>query len=353
MTLARERIAMMILTTHQLKRLWKLAFVCALASCASLLPAHLAAARRAQQTQTTPTSPSQPAKPAVKLNVLVLDEQKHAGADARREEISVFEDNVPQAITYFEKETLPVSYALVVDNSGSMQPLLDRLIKTGVSLVIANKPEDETAIIRFVDSESVKMLQGFTGDKSLLRAALGSMRTEGGQTALVDALYLALETVAGRRRGDPARRWAIVLVTDGDERASYYKSSQLQKLIRESGIQVFVIGLTDNLDGEGGNIRRSPREKAKILLDSIAHESGGRVFYPKKVPDLIDAVDEIARELRTQYVVGYEPTNVARDGKFRKVEVKIADSAGQPKRIALARGGYFAVGGEPKKKEKK
>lgn len=347
----------MILAEHQLKRLWKSALVCALASCASLLPARLAAARRAQQpqTQTAPASLSpQPAKPAlVKLNVLVLDEQKHAGADARREEISVFEDDVPQAITYFEKETLPVSYALVVDNSGSMKPLLDSVVRTCGSLVLANKPDDETAIIRFVDSENIRVLHTFTDSSATFGEAFASMHTEGGQTALIDAVYLAMETVADRRRDDAARRRAVVLVTDGDERASYYKSSQLQKLIRETGVQVFVVGFTEVVDEKGDYLHRSSREKAKLLLDSIAHESGGRVFYPKKVPDLIEAVNEIARELRTQYVVGYEPTNVAQDGKVRKVEVKIADSAGQPKRIALARAGYLAAGGEPKKKEKK
>ncbi|MCA1629183.1 MAG: VWA domain-containing protein [Acidobacteria bacterium] len=347
----------MILTKLELKRAGLVMMLCALASCAALIPVNLSAAqdKPPTQTQATPTNPTTPAQPApaVRLNLIVIDEQRHTGAAARREEVSVFEDNIAQTITYFEKETLPVSYALLVDNSGSMKPVLEMVVRTCGSLVVANKPGDETAIIRFVDSEEIKILELFTDSKQSLGEALALMRTEGGQTALIDAVYLAVETVAERRRDDPARRRAIVLITDGDDRSSYYKSSQLQKLIRESGVQAFVIGFTQVADREGGLLSARAREKATKLLDSIAQESGGRTFYPKKVPDLVAAVGEIARDLRTQYVVGYESTNAARDGKFRKVEVKIADTPTQPKRIAVTRSGYFAAGGEPRKKDKK
>lgn len=332
------------------------ALLCALASGGAILSARHAAARHAQQTQApAPTvSPSQPAQPApaVKFSFLVIDEQQRTGAEARREEISVFEDNVPQAITSFAKEELPVSYALLVDNSGSMKPVLEMVARTCGSLVVANQPGDEATIIRFVDTDNIMILQTFTDSRQALTEALTQLHTQGGQTALIDAAYLAVETVAERRRDDAARRLAVVLITDGDERSSYYKLSQLQKLIRESGVQVFVIGFTEVVDRAGGFIHPNSREKAIKILDSIARESGGRAFYPKKVPDLIAAVGEIAHNLRTQYVVGYEPTNAARDGKFRKVEVKIADTHAAPKRIALARAGYFAAGGEPRKKDK-
>ncbi|MCA1818063.1 MAG: VWA domain-containing protein, partial [Acidobacteria bacterium] len=189
---------------------------------------------------------------------------------------------------------------------------------------------------------------------------LQDLHAEGGQTALIDAVYLAIKKAAGWRERDAARRRAVVLVTDGEERASYYKLSRLQSLLHSTSVQLFAIGLTGELEDVAGFTNKSPRERAVQLLASIARESGGRTFYPKKVKEIVEAVNQIARDMRTQDVVGYALTNTARDGKFRRVEVTVETPPGQPKRIAFARPGYLAPGASAddqeeggKKKKKK
>ena len=183
------------------------------------------------------------------------------------------------------------------------------------------------------------------------------MYVEGGHTALIDAVYMSAESVGKRRKDEAGRRRALILLTDGEDRLSHYKQDELQKLLRRLDVQIFAIGITANLSDDGGFIRKSPREQATKLLNTLAQETGGRAFFPKKVKELQDAVATITRELRTQYVISYQSSNASRDGKFRKVQVKVNDSAtGGAKRSIHTRTGYFAPGargeGKPESKEK-
>lgn len=304
------------------------------------------------QTEHTPVSASlSPASwPLVKLNLIVTDESDQSIADVPREDVSILEDGVPQVITYFATVELPVSYTLVFDNSGSMRRVMDVLVKTGGSFFVANKAGDETALMRFVDSDNIRMLADFTESRAVIGEGLEQLYIEGGQTAILDAVYLAVDRTAQRRADEGARRRAIVLITDGDERASYYKLSRVQELLRKNRVQVFVLGLMNSHSYEGS--RLPPRGRVK-LLDALAQESGGHAFYPNNVSELAADVSEISRELRTQYVVGYTSTNATANGKFRKVEVKVADVAGRPKRMTFTRTGYYAPGDESKEKDKK
>ena len=128
-------------------------------------------------------------------------------------------------------------------------------------------------------------MQDFTADKQALGDALDDMFIEGGQTAVVDAVYLAAEHASGRRKqtGDPAedkRRRALILVTDGEDRNSFYKQEQLWEALKEQDVQIFVIGFVNELEKERGFISKSKRAKAVSLLDRMAKETGGRTFYP-------------------------------------------------------------------------
>jgi Ca-activated chloride channel family protein len=331
----------------------------ALTLCLSLVSTRSTAQPPISQTQNPQTtdSPSSTPQPSVKLNLIVVDESNHAIADVRQEEVSVLEDGVPQVVTYFAKEELPVSYGIVLDNSGSVEPILKVLRATAGSLINTNQTGDETFLLRFVDSAEIRLITDFTSDRDALISGLMQMRTEGGQTAVIDAVYMAVEHAAARRKPGERRRRALVLISDGEDRASYYRKEQLIKLIRQSGVQIFVIGLTGELDKESGFIRKSPRERAVALLESIASESGGRAFFPefkkKNVEELKAAVNEIATDLHAQYVVGYTPTNAAADDKFRKVLMKVIDAPGQPKRRVVARTGYYVPGVGSKEKDKK
>lgn len=280
--------------------------------------------------------------PLVRLNVLVTDESGRSVADVRREDVTLLEDGRPQTLAHFAKEELPVSYGLVIDNSASVRPLLSYLQKAAGTLAINNGPGDETFVLRFVHSDAIEELQDFTSDPELLAKALLALYTSGGQTAVIDATYLAVQKAAARRKEDAARRRAVVLISDCEDRMSAYRREELIKLLRGESVQVFVISFLVELSEDRGYLRPSPRERARKLAEDIAEASGGRAFFPKKPSELAAAVEEISRDLRSQYVAAYAPTNARADGKFRKVEVKIADAPGRTKRLPVTRPGYFA-----------
>ena len=284
----------------------------------------------------------------VNLNVRVIDRANRPVNDVKQDEFKVFEDGVPQQIFSFTRAEVPISYGLVVDNSGSMKTQLEKVIDATRTIIEQNKPGDETFLQRFVSSDEISILQDFTASKDDLFDAMDKMHTEGGQTAVLDAVYLAAEHVGKHKKGDPLndkRRRALILVTDGEDRSSYYKQAELFEFLRENDVQIYVIGFVNELDTESGFIRKSSKDKAVNLLNKLATETGGRAFYPNSLTELPSIADEITRDLRTQYVVSYSPTNKRRDGTFRKVNVRIEDSGKRDKRIAITRPGYTAPRG--------
>jgi Ca-activated chloride channel family protein len=175
--------------------------------------------------------------------------------------------------------------------------------------------------------------------------ALDSMFIEGGQTAIVDAVYLSSEHVSKYKKSDfdDRRRRALILVTDGEERNSFYKKDQLFAKLREEDVQIFVIGFVNELDKDnGGMIRKSSREEAVNFINRLAKETGGRAFFPNSLSELPSISNEIIRDLRTQYIVSYNPTNKSRDGSFRSIRVAVTEGTGGEKRIALTRSGRIA-----------
>ncbi len=338
-------------TSQRIKLTYRLApLLCLLSTCALIV-----AQSSPPPTRTTrsATAQIQTPAPAVKLNVIVSDESGSSAVEVRREEIKVTEDGVPQTITHFAKDERPVSYVLVIDKSGSMRPLLENVVRTARTLILGNKPADETAVVSFVDSGKIEQIQDFTGDPGDLGNAIDSLYSELGQSAVIDAVYLSAQLVSERQKGNAGRRRALVLISDCEDRASGYEESDLIKLLRREGVQVFVIAFLGKLAADGSMNFPSPRERARKLAQKLAAESGGRAIFPRKENDLINAAAEISRDLRSQYVVTYAPTNANADGKFRKVEVEIADTPGRAKREAVTRAGYFAAGGEPEVKKKK
>lgn len=280
----------------------------------------------------------------VNLQVRVIDRLNRPINNVSQDDFHVFEDGAPQTISFITKEEVPISYGLVIDNSGSLRSQIDKVIDAGKTIVSSNKEDDTAFLIRFVDSEKIEMVQDFTPNKNTLIEALDTLYVEGGQTAVIDAVYLAAERAAQYKKGDmnDRRRRALILVTDGEDRNSQYKQEQLFARLREADVQIFVIGFVNELDKEGGFIRKSPRDKATNLLERLAKETGGRVFFPTSTSELPRIAEEITRDLRTQYVISYNPTNKARDGSYRAVRVTVADASGRDKRIAVTRPGYTA-----------
>ena len=285
----------------------------------------------------------------VNLHVRVVDRNNRPINDVSNEEFRVFENGVQQKVEFVTREEVPITYGLVVDNSGSLRSQIGQVVEAGKTIVASNKPGDEAFVVRFIASEDIKIMQDFTADKQMLGDALDDMFIEGGQTAVIDAVYLAAEHTSERRKGDPVedkRRRALILVTDGEDRNSFYKQEQLWEALKEQDVQIFVIGFVNELEKERGFISKSKRQKAVDLLDKMAKETGGRSFYPTSLSELPSIAEQITKDMRTQYVISYRPANAGRPGEFRPVRVAVNDGRGGEKRIAVTRTGYTARPGQ-------
>lgn len=280
----------------------------------------------------------------VNLNVRVIDRNNRPVGNVGQNEFQVFENGVPQPIFSFTTEEVPVSYGLAIDTSGSLRSQLGQVIEAGKVIINSNKPGDETFLVRFISSDKIEQVEDFTSNKEELIDSLDSFFTEGGQTAVVDAVYVSSEHVAQYKKGNDSdrRRRALIVVTDGEDRGSQYNQEDLFDRLREEDVQIYVIGFVNELDTERGLIRKSSRDKAVNLINRLAKETGGRAFFPESLSDLPKIADEIVRDLRTQYVISYSPTNKARDGSYRAIRVTVADATGKDKRIALTRSGRIA-----------
>lgn len=283
----------------------------------------------------------------VTLNVRVIDRNNRPIDNVRENDFHVFEDGVEQPIAFFTREEVPINYGLAVDTSGSLRTQLQSVIDAGKTIINGNKPGDETFLVRFISSDKIETVQDFTASKDLLLDGLDSLYVEGGQTAVIDAVYLAAERLSEYKKGDDddRRRRALILVTDGEDRASFYKQEQLFVSLRERDVQIYVIGFVNELDKEGGFIRKSPRERSVNLINKLATETGGRAFFPQSISELPQIANEIVRDLRTQYVLAYNPTNKSRDGSYRAIKVAVSDAPSRDKRIALTRSGRLAPKG--------
>ena len=270
----------------------------------------------------------------VVLHVRVTDPLSQAVLDVPQSSFRVMEDGVRQTITLFSKEQIPVSYGLVIDNSGSMRSQLAAVVNAAVRIVNSNQPGDDAFLVRFISSDKIQVVQDTTSDQRLLANGLGTLYVEGGQTAVVDAVYLAVDKLSKQTSSaDKPRRRALVLVTDGEDRNSFYRLEQLLKLLGTTDVQIYTIGFTGELKG------KSP-EKAKNLLNQLATDTGGRAFFPATTTELQNTADQIVNDIRTQYVIGYEPSN--RQSGFHKLQVLIEDDNKTEKRVAVTRVGYLA-----------
>ena len=281
----------------------------------------------------------------VNLNVRVVDRNNRPISNLQRTEFTVLEDNIPQKIEFFSKNEVPTNYSLVIDNSGSLRSQIEQVIEASKILVSANRPDDETSVIRFVSSDKIEILQDFTSNKQDLFDALDNQYIDGGQTAIIDAVYLAADRVTQYEKKNPTSdrtRRALILVSDGEDRTSYYTQQQLFELLRETDVQIYVVGFVNDLEKSGGFIGKSKQGKAKAFLEKLASETGGRAYFPNSLPELNGIAKEIANELRIQYSIGYLPTNDRQDGTFRNIKVTVADGPSKEKRIAVTRAGRTA-----------
>jgi VWFA-related protein len=184
-------------------------------------------------------------------------------------------------------ERMPVSYGLVIDNSGSFRTLLDRVVSVTSDLVEENGAEDEAFLTTFVDTPKIILRQEFTNRKSDLHDSAQNMFIEGGQTAILDALKSSADYLTQNARTEDGRLRALVLVTDGEDRGSVTKLEDLLKLLKEHNIRVFVVAMSDT-------------KVFMKLLDRLTKETGGSVILSKTRADLAAAAKQVAAQIRTR-----------------------------------------------------
>lgn len=184
-------------------------------------------------------------------------------------------------------DKMPVSYGLVIDNSGSIRTILDNVITVVSDVVEANEAEDEAFLLTFVDTPKVVLRQEFTFKKSELHDAAENMFVEGGQTAILDAVKVSAEYLSKNARSDGSRSRALVLVTDGEDRSSGAKIDDVIKLLKEENIRIYVIAMAD------GKI--FPK-----LIDRLTKETGGARFVPRTRSEMAVVASQIATAIRAK-----------------------------------------------------
>jgi Ca-activated chloride channel family protein len=253
------------------------------------------------------------------VNVSVIDEEYRTVTDLKAESFQLFEDKIEQKIQYFSSEAAPVSLGIVFDISHSMEKKLSFARDAAVKFLETSMPEDEYFLVEFANR--AKLAQGFTSDINRLRNRIAFTPAQGA-TALYDGVYLGL---AQLKRGQNPKK-ALLLITDGEDNHSHYSRRDIRDFSREAGAQIYVIDL------------------GHALLDDLAEMTGGH-SYRTSVADIEDTCERIAIELKSQYVIGYESTNGNKDGKFRKLRVRVAQPPGLSRISVRARDGYYAATG--------
>ncbi len=278
----------------------------------------------------------------VSLNVRVVGSNNRPVSNLNQSDFKVYEDNVLQPITSLTTAEVPIINALVIDNSRSLRSQLGKIIEAGKIIIGTNRPTDESTIVRFVSKDKIEVVQDFTPSINSLNNALDNLFVEGGQTAVIDAVYLTakkVEQYQNSQRKEDVKVRALILVTDGDDRNSSYNEQQLIESLRKSQVQVYAVGFVNDLKKEPDIEGINRQEKAKAFLTQLARETGGKVYFPNSINELTQIASDISRELRTQYLISYTPTNETRDGTFRKINVAVAEGANKEKRIAVTRTG--------------
>lgn len=265
----------------------------------------------------------------------VFDKEGRFVAGLKKDGFRLYEDGVQQQIESFSQEDVPLSMGILLDLSGSMRGKIDRVNKAALEFIRASNPDDQVFLIGFNDE--VELLQDFTSDIDEVTDSLDNAVVTGG-TALYDALYLGVQKA---QSGSKAKK-AVVLISDGEDRDSYYKVDELVAKVQESDVQVFSVGFLNDIPKKGlfDKFSKSTAEKARDALSRISEETGGKAYFPDKLADLHGIVAEIARELRSQYSLGYFSTNPARDGSFRRVKIEFKAPATGADHLRYRRGYY-------------
>jgi Ca-activated chloride channel homolog len=265
----------------------------------------------------------------VLVPVTITDPMNRLVTGLEKENFQLFEGSTAQEIKSFSSEDAPVSLGVIFDSSRSMSSKMDRAKDAVMEFFKTANPQDEFFMITFSDEPEV--VNDFTSSVEDIQGKL-VYTVPRRMTALLDAIYMG---VSKMRQAKYAKK-ALLIISDGGDNHSRYTENEIKSLVKEADVMVYAIGIYD---------KYFPTEEERLgpaLLGEIAELTGGRAFTVENPNDLADVATKIGVELRNQYVLGYRPNKVVRDGKWSKIKVKLLPPKGLPPLRVYARTGYYA-----------
>lgn len=268
----------------------------------------------------------------VTLTLTVTDLYGRYVSGLSKNAFTITDNNQEQEISFFSDSDAPVSLGILFDISGSMSG--EKIAKARKALsrfIITSHPNDEYFLIAFNNRAQLLLDRSRDGDAVLKKLTLVEPKFN---TALYDAVYLGVERVT---RGVHQKR-AMLIISDGQDNASRYNFGEVRRLMKESDVVTYTIGI---MDGRDANSMLGMQGQA--FLDELSSVTGGKSFYPQSDVEMDEIFERIALELRHQYSIGYTPKDFEPNGKWRKVKVKVKPPRGLPRLTVRAREGYFAT----------
>jgi len=309
------------------------------------LPASAGPPQEAAQVAITPRPKTAPGKAEVLpktdiradvnmvlIPVTVTDPLNRFVTGLEKDYFKVYEDKKQQVITAFSSEDAPLSIGVIFDCSGSMGPKLTKSREAVAQFFKTANPEDEAFLVQFHDTAS--LVQPFTNSLEDLQNRLQFTQSKG-MTALLDAIYLGIHEMKKAKN----QRKALLIISDGGDNNSRYTESEIRNLVKEGDVQIYAIGIYEPVGSRGRTVEES---NGPALLTEFADQTGGRQYQVENLGELPDIAAKIGMELRNQYLLGYSSQNQEKDGKYRRVEVKLVQPHGMPLLRAFWRMGYNA-----------
>jgi Ca-activated chloride channel homolog len=268
----------------------------------------------------------------ITFTVTVTDTYGRYVSGLGKNAFTVLDEKKPQEITFFSDDDAPVSVGVIFDVSGSMSGDKIKRARDALSKFIqTSHNSDEYFLIAF--NQRAQLLLDKTRDGNAVLDKLTFVQTRN-NTALYDACYLGVEKV---QRGSHPKR-ALLLISDGQDNNSRYTFSELRRLLKESDVVLYGIGILSGSDA-GSQMGM----EGQGILDELASVSGGKAFFPRSNAEMDDIFEQIALELRHQYSIGYKPLNFTNDGRWHKIKVKVTPPRGLPRLFVRSREGYYAI----------
>ncbi|MEI9976024.1 MAG: VWA domain-containing protein [Ignavibacteriota bacterium] len=266
----------------------------------------------------------------VVCHTTVVDKSGKLVTNLKQDAFSVAENDVKQDILLFKREDLPVSMGLIIDNSGSMRAKRSSVEAAALALVKDSNPDDEVFIVNFNDDAYIDNPDNkdFLTDIEKMKEALTRIDSRGG-TAMRDAIAKSIEWLKKAHK----EKKVLVVVTDGVDNASAVNLENLVRDARQSEVLIYSVGLLTEEEKRSAN-------SAKRQLNALAEATGGLTYYPKELNEVDPIAHQVARDIRSQYTIGYKPTNDALDGSYRRIKVTVK-AAGNP--VPRTRSGYYAA----------